>query len=471
MTANKRFEYPAIKVVQRPGAMPFYLVGSAADLLLEWADVPRKKEEYMAGYQRELDDRHKRIARFIEQDPKNIVPGSVIVAVRSEAFSVVDEAPSGVCRVAIDYTARPYEDLLKSVYDEFLSRLSESERASIALQPAETSAEELDDESEDESMPESYLARLTRELQVALSGASVPPSRLKAVEDFVRGVTKPGLIIDGQHRVFGAKDVEAFDVVNLPVVLLPGLSYSEQVFHFYVLNNKAKPLKPTELRATISTSLTRGEIESLYDRLRKSGVKAEEARWTHEMNTNPASPFRGLIDFGFADGGGIIGENAAFQVVSQFMKPDKKRRILINGVTAWADEDYKLRLFFAFWQAIAERYPKAWAEGQRQDNGKGQIFYKASMQVLQEYILESMVKAMPGRHQRNQPSPFADPADVAAEVRSLLFYLPEEFFTRPWQETGLDTPERRKYLKNMMNDAVNNLGEKIGYLSLFKKKS
>ena len=73
----------------------------------------------------------------------------------------------------------------------------------------------------------------------------------------------PSAIIDGQHRVFGAREVSDFDVV-LPVVLLPGLPYEEQVFHFYVLNNKARPLRPTELRATISTSLTNKEIGDLY---------------------------------------------------------------------------------------------------------------------------------------------------------------------------------------------------------------
>ena len=48
-------------------------------------------------------------------------------------------------------------------------------------------------------------------------------------------------VIDGQHRVFGAKEV-ATKTIWFPVVLLPGLTAPEQAFHFYVVNNTAKPL-------------------------------------------------------------------------------------------------------------------------------------------------------------------------------------------------------------------------------------
>ena len=466
----KTFKYRAIRVQQQPKSAPFYLVTARASEILEWADVPRKKAQYMAGYQRELDDRHKKIKAFIQQDPKNVVPGAVIIAVRPEFFTVT-ASDDTVVDIEICRKDIPMESLMGAVYQEFLGRLSDSERGSIATLPPETSEEELDEDEDegDAGVPESYLARLTRELQDAVQGVPLNEERRAAIEDFVRGVTKPGLILDGQHRVFGAKNVDDFPVY-LPIVLMPGLSYAEQVFHFYVLNNKAKPLKPTELRATVSTSLTRGEIDSLYDRLRKSGVKAEEARWTHEMETNPRSPFRGLIAFGLSEGGGLIPENVAFQVVSSFMKPDKKRKILIKDVAKWSsDPDYQLNLFFRFWQAIAERYPKAWSEGQL-EKGNRQLFYKATMLVIQEYLLETFVRTMPGRIQRGQPSLFADPDELATQAKSDLFYLPEEFFLRPWQETGLDTPERRRFLKQQMTDAINQLGERLGHMPLFRKR-
>jgi len=87
--------------------------------------------------------------------------------------------------------------------------------------------------------------------------------------------------------------------IVLPVVMIPGLAHAEQVFQFYVLNSKAKPLSPTELRRIVSTSLTNEEIEELYKRFKQAGVSADESRWTLEIDTRPDSPFRKRIDFGF----------------------------------------------------------------------------------------------------------------------------------------------------------------------------
>ena len=64
--SSTRFEYSALKVTQRPEAPPLYLMHSSAAKLLGWADVPRKKEEFQAGYERRLDDRHEKIAEFLQ---------------------------------------------------------------------------------------------------------------------------------------------------------------------------------------------------------------------------------------------------------------------------------------------------------------------------------------------------------------------------------------------------------------------
>jgi hypothetical protein len=52
--ATKR--YQAIEVRQQPDAPPMYMICVSARELLEWCDVPRTKEDYMAGYQRVLTE-------------------------------------------------------------------------------------------------------------------------------------------------------------------------------------------------------------------------------------------------------------------------------------------------------------------------------------------------------------------------------------------------------------------------------
>ncbi len=126
-------------------------------------------------------------------------------------------------------------------------------------------------------------------------------------------------------------------------------------------------------------------------------------------------------------------------------------------------------IFYAFWNAIKKKYSNAWSAGIK--NEGGQIFYKASMLVLQELLFDTMVREMPKRSKKAQPSPFADPQDLAETVDASLYFLPEEFFTRTWQETGLDTSERREFLRKQMDEAINKQGEKLGVLALFKAKT
>ncbi len=448
-----------------------YVLAVSAAQLLEWADVPNAKADYMAGYQRVYNaDRARSIAEFLETDPNNVIPGAIIVTVDADSVSTHSSAVPGVDDIAINVTDRAFEDLLSGVYETFLARLSDAEKASAARPSAESAeAEESEDESpENSGIPESYLATLTAELREAQDNyKSLPPERQAAIRNYVQTMSKPGLIIDGQHRVFGGKDVASHDVM-LPVVLLPGLPVAEQVFHFYVLNNKAKPLTPTELRRTISTSLTNQEIDGLWDRFETAGVNPEATRWTHKMDADPSSPFLHLLDFGLG-ASGFLRENVAFQLVSKFVNMPRKYRLLYKDVPAWQNQsDERLAYFFTFWSAVRDRYQSTWDEGVRA--GGNQLFMKAGMLVLQELVLDFLVQVMTVRQIEGKPSPFADRDDLADLVVASLKYLPSEFFSREWQEKQLDTSERRAFLRAQMEITIRNQGKNIGNQQLFKKK-
>src|SRR5262249_693360 len=138
---------------------------------------------------------------------------------------------------------RDFKTKLEELFGTFTTRLSNEELASADIN---FRSSDVTEEYEDSEYPISYLASLAKELQDALTRPDdLLPERKKAIEDYIAGVSKPGLIIDGQHRVIGATNVSKHDVM-LPVVVLHGLPHQEQVFQFYVLNSKAKPLRPTE---------------------------------------------------------------------------------------------------------------------------------------------------------------------------------------------------------------------------------
>jgi hypothetical protein len=467
--ATHEYTYTGLVLEQQPGAPTMYLLTVDAPDLLEWADVPNAQADYMAGYQRVFDpDRARQISEFLAADPKNIVPGAVIVTASADAVSIATTDDPAVVRVSIEVEDLPFEERLANVYAHFSERLSEAERESIEEAEVDPASLEVDeDESESGGIPDSYIAALTAELRAAVEDiSSLPAGREDAIRNYIDSVSKPGLIIDGQHRVFGAKDVSQNDV-RLPVILLPGLEMGEQVFHFYVLNNKAKPLSPTELRRTISTSLSNAEIEGLWKRFEDAGVNPEATRWTHKMSTDPSSPFKDLIDFGLG-GSGFIRENVAYQLVSKFVNMPRKYRILYLDVPAWQQgSDDRLTYFYVFWSAIKERYASTWAECVAERGG--QLFYKAALLVLQEFILDFLVQVMNVRRVEGKPSPFADYDELRQYVMASLADLPDEFFTMEWQEKQLDTSERRAFLRGQMEVAVRNQGKFLGNQQLFKK--
>ena len=476
-TVDPQFTYHAIAIEQQPEAPIMYVLGVAADELLEWADVPNAKSDYMAGYQRVYSpERAISITEFLRLSPKNILPGAIIVTVNADNVKIAT-GPEGICTVSIlKNQDQEFTDSLERLHNEFYARLSESEIASIAAPEIKDAAEESDEPEEDIGIPESYIAKLTTELKQAITDfQSLPPDRQEGIKSYVESVSKPGLIIDGQHRVFGAKDVSENSVI-LPIVLLPGLDFAEQVFHFYILNNKAKPLTATELRRTISTSLTNQEITDLWQRFEDADVDPEATRWTFKVNTEPSSPFNNLIDFGLG-GTGFLKENVVYQLITKFVNMPAKYSLLYQGISSFEKpkDDGRLAYFYAFWNAIKYRYAEVWADGvanvgKNANGGNNQLFMKASMVVLQGYLLDQLVQYTSMKQQmEGGPSPFHDLDDLDKAVRGALGFLPPEFFSEEWQVKQVDTTDGHKFLRNQMEMAIQGQGQNFRKQLLFKK--
>jgi DGQHR domain-containing protein len=464
--------YSALEVNQRPGADPFYLLSCKASELLEWADAPRKRAEVRAGYQRDLDDRRvKRISQFLEIDPKNILPSAVLVALRKESYRVEESADSPLVTITVDLPELDPVACRAALEAELFERLSAEEQLVASnLVEAEVQAEEdieseAEDTDSDGTPPPSYFAALAAEIA---GYDALEPDRREQIDDFVKSYAKPGLILDGQHRVFGAKEYEDVGVaIALPVVLLPGLATAEQVFHFYILNNTAKPLDKRQLRSIISTSLSRKEIDDLYARFDQARVDPEQAQWTYLVNTDSESPFRGLINFGLRGEEGPLDDNVMDQVVTAFVKLPRKFNLLAQGVPEWGSDDsvaYRLSLFYALWDAVRVTYPAAWQKGIDDD---GQLFYKVALLKLQDYVLETLKSARAYLDE----SPFSSPDRLKEDVAKALERLPEAFFLKEWKMKSLDTREGHDFFLRQIREVIESDGKNMGNRRLFKATS
>ncbi|MCB1683033.1 MAG: hypothetical protein KDI31_01045, partial [Pseudomonadales bacterium] len=125
-------KYRAIEVLQQPEALPMYLIASTASDLLEWCDVPRTKAEYMAGYQRLLDDkRADAIGEYLEESSRNVLPGAVIVAADEEYVRV--ERNGDDVFLVVDDDPRDMNTKRLELFGEFTTRLSAEELASADI--------------------------------------------------------------------------------------------------------------------------------------------------------------------------------------------------------------------------------------------------------------------------------------------------------------------------------------------------
>src|SRR5690606_25080946 len=183
------YTYFGIEVKQTPESEPFYLIVSSADEILKWADVPRKQENFLAGYQRQLDDRHGNITDYLSQsdgEGRNIIPSSIIIAADHNQVSVKKIDENGLFRIEISDDEKETDALLKETLARLKDRLGGDELASIQIE--EGDVQNIDSDSEEEDLPpESYLAVIVKRLEEAEGRLdNLAPEFRSAVEEYLR---------------------------------------------------------------------------------------------------------------------------------------------------------------------------------------------------------------------------------------------------------------------------------------------
>jgi len=102
--------------------------------------------------------------------------------------------------------------------------------------------------------------------------------------------SKPGFIVDGQHRVLGMNQVDPNLQVN--VIALLGADEMEIAFQFLVINNKASKVSTDHIRALALDY----KKEDLEERLRKGRLNLDlRFGFVGFADSDESSPFRGLI--------------------------------------------------------------------------------------------------------------------------------------------------------------------------------
>lgn len=252
-----------------------------------------------------------------------------------------------------------------------------------------------------------------------------------------QGEKKPGLIIDGQHRVFGA--LKFSSDTHLNVIGLLGGDDSERAFQFVVINNSATKVSkdhikalnlqydPTKLnkRLVASAGVSMGVSEEKYDDLAL-------------LDSSP--PFKGLIEWP-TNKNGFIAANALEGALVE-----TKDRAHLLGI-----EGLETDVFLQIWGKIHSLRKDLWTpspKGSASGPGASRLLMKVSIYALTVFILESMVAK---QRTADEPVDYTDVKTLDALVEKIVSRIPVQFWTTEWTSKELDTASGRKIVLDALS--------------------
>lgn len=471
---EKHYEYIAQLFEPREGAGKILqFIAPAADIA-GWAGVPRKAFDYQHGFQRTLQlSRIREVADFFKKDARNISPTSVVVGftgpVETEVLEAVQSPYSTAVRLRVkleDLDALSLPELADRVLEALRQRLPAETTQLIDENLEEAVAQAIrleEDEAVDESFSEladvdvaeaaeqSYLGDFYARL-LGYRRETTPWPEEHELREVLYSFLKPGIIVDGQHRVFGA--ALADEKLLLSVCAIPEASWAESVYQFVVINQKAKPIKPAFLSSIIATSLNSSEIEAVYERLETSKIDVGRAELMERINTDANSPFRGMIDFQVAGAPGFLQFPGIAALAKDFEAiPRAFPALLVDGTWATSESPW-VDHFFAFWRGIRSYFegqdPRLWQKPS--EANPNNLLKIVTLQEVQRLVLSTWADS------RDKKLSAADSTEVWA--RAYWEEFPSTFFTDEWKKKGLQTSIGRSYLRDAIMDTRRNIGRR-----------
>lgn len=498
--------YLAFRYRQTPLAKPILSFVAPAEDIRSWGGVPHKTTDFLGGFQRPLSERFKQIIQFFDEQG-NSSPTAIVVAFRPGAVTVTPlELPGGIDKsklgfkpewVMVDVPDGPMPndtvfDLAVKVCAIVKDRIANDTKSEPDSEDDDTEGQEMDgSEPNDEFVPEegnvlaewgvdvgksalrefaervkdkSAVKAFLEEIALSVTDQELAEADLgkeeaakdadkvilaeRRLRDVLDSLLRPAMIVDGQHRVWGAAESE--HEVPFAVCALEDADWKDQVFQFVVINKQARAINSELLASIVNSSLTNREIASLEDQLEAAGISTYETRVLRVLNDDPDSPFRGLVSRGLEEQQKKITFKAAIALAARWSKRmtdrDSWYKTLFRPVIPGENNPEKLATWqtslwrsymFAFWNAIRNKFEPEhlWEPGT-------QLMYRATMEVLQDNFLEA--QALVGK-------PAGDPVEFRELVAAFYDGVPAGFFHTKWKRTELLTDDGRAVLKHALN--------------------
>lgn len=471
-----------------------------------WAGVPRKGWTLRALYQRLLDTtRISRVGEFFTPQAGakvgNLSPTAVTIALVGST-SYIPEDP-GAFPLTLEIpeppdTGSPEFDiegelalLAQHLLPSHLGRFS----GEMRIQLGRYADGSIDRNALDEHLPqEEYVGQFVADL-VALASAPrdfLGERNLNADDaiqllDALYELSKPALIVDGQHRVFGAAEA-AGPPVNFLVCAVPDCSWQEQAFQFVVINEEAKPVDVTVLYDIFGSSLTREEADNVRRRLGPAGKDVERRIAAVIAYRDKESPFFNMVQLRVEDLPPEVKPYLSPRLVVELIDgsrscrgfrsdPEFMRHVVRPSLQEDDSDDVWKgwyhgmwrEYWYAFWQAVRDYFNSGgallWKSTDQTNLTKG-----VALKALQDVLLDEMISQARSADEQverlrgigvdeNKIAQFLE--ELRLPVTADLFHVrvksqflegfPIGFFERPWVKS-LDTAAGMEALRTVLKE-------------------
>lgn len=231
------------------------------------------------------------------------------------------------------------------------------------------------------------------------------------------GAKKPGLVIDGQHRLLGISDFDPS--IKVPVVAIMNASDTEKAFQFLVINNKGSKVSQNHIKALALTF----KPKELSTRLKTAKIALDHERLGHvEIINGIGSPFANRVDFPTTKGKlkKIVPET--FEKSLQYIESLNLPKL--------EDPDIQRDFFVAIWNAVIA----SWGDAVFADNCK--LTEKVGVICMSRFLVDRLA-AMADLDEVDLD--LSDFSEVSNQITKLLKRQTIDLWTAKWKGSGYDT--------------------------------
>ncbi|HEV7939076.1 MAG TPA: hypothetical protein VGP18_13780 [Solirubrobacteraceae bacterium] len=222
----------------------------------------------------------------------------------------------------------------------------------------------------------------------------------------LEALCRPALVVDGQHRLYGAAHAAAD--IWLPIVAMPNSPWTQGIYQFIVINEKAQRVDTGLLTDIFGSSLTPTEQKAIESQLDRSGARVQERIAAVVAARDEDSPFYELVRFSLQgesqgiiptltvrqliEGGsrGARGWRSDTEFYTMYVKPTFPNAAEWDSWTDGKWKDY----WFAFWAEVRDYYNAQASNELWTKEAQTNLTKAVSLRLFQRLFIEKMIESI-----------------------------------------------------------------------------